>query len=38
VLVYETMMAWKHQNLEQDADVGLLNSGNGFWLTFIKTK
>jgi len=38
VLVYETMVAWKHQNLEQEGDVGLLNSGSGFWLTFINPK
>ena len=24
------MVAWKHPNLDQDADVGLLNSGIGF--------
>jgi hypothetical protein len=26
------MVAWKHQYLDQGADVGLLNRGNGFWL------
>ena len=32
------MVAWMHQKLDQDGGIGLLNSGNGFWLTFIKPK
>jgi len=32
VLVYEIMVGWIHQNLDQDGGVGLLSSGNAIKL------